>query len=192
MAAMTSAEVGFVPAETLLTVDEKRVVADDGINMNNGEVTRLHIVAPAEFAGWISEKSHLVTLVSAEGATPTGSTAREESEKVAVTMESNRRSKIRLMRKTKQSALEGERIYVKKNTVSGSLELSQETFFLWKKSRLLDQHGVHVSENRQVVRATESFSGGRLLVVGSRALATGVHYWEVKVQAAAWGSVFIG
>src|SRR3546814_5009603 len=34
--------------------------------------------------------------------------------------------------------------------------------------------------------------GGRSMVMATRGFTRGVHYWEVQVNSAQWGSVFIG
>lgn len=51
---LDSAEVGLIPQNTVISVDERRKVLPEG-------TMRLHIVAPPEWEGWASEKVRLNT-----------------------------------------------------------------------------------------------------------------------------------
>eukprot|EP01039_Chlorochromonas_danica_P000707 gene707-769_t len=181
-ASLKSEEKGFIPFGTIVTIEERRVVSGE----ENGETsltTRLRVVDPPEYVGWVSEKSHLLEVLNKadEGKAKSGD--------VAILHEINRRNKLRTLRKTKLALLESERKFTRCVSTKGEMNVSKETLFLWKKSKYAE--GVRISPDGCTVSCTDSYNG-RYMVVGSRGFSQGVHYWEVQVKSAGWGSVFIG
>jgi hypothetical protein len=83
-------------------------------------------------------------------------------------------------------------------TLTGSLEATSQTPFLLIPPRkqstanATGQPGLQISADRTRVSLSSQGGGGRGFVVGSRSFARGMHYWEVKILAAEWGSVFVG
>lgn len=68
------------------------------------------------------------------------------------------------------------------------MDFSGDNFFLLNGPK--NQTGVTLSSDFKTV--TYDSGGSRVLLLGSRGFNRGVHYWEVQVDAANWGSVYIG
>jgi hypothetical protein len=176
---LDSPDVSVCPAGVTLEVAERKLVTSDGV-----ETMRLRIVSPPEYIGWASDKSHIVKLLNEDSATEGF-----QSEEL------RRRADIRKQREDYRAKMEQKRLcqlastIVGKTIVNGSLSASSECFFLFNKSQC--NPGVKISSDFLTVTC-EGRSSGRPMVLGSRGFSKGVHYWEVQVDSAQWGSVFIG
>ena len=140
-----------------------------------------------EFAGWISEKSHIVELV-------------QEDDDAALTREVERRSVVRRRRQEQNNRKHNRnspQIKVSM-TIKAQMAVSSKRFFLLNKKQ--SSAGIVLSEDLLTatcdtnVQASENMfmGGGRGMVMATRGFSRGVHYWEVQVNSAQWGSVFIG
>eukprot|EP01038_Epipyxis_sp_PR26KG_P005374 gene5374-7452_t len=192
---LTSEDEGFCPGNTLVTVAEKRMIK------NESELTtRVRIVLPEQWKGWASEKEHILQVVgpsespeSAIQSSTASSTSKANPVDAAISLELERRSKLRVQRASKSTVLK-QKLYLNQKCrrllrVKGSLSVSEETFFLLRKSKT--GNGPTISSDFETVTSEDS-SSGRSMVLGSRGFSRGIHYWEVLVKQANWGSVFIG
>jgi hypothetical protein len=186
---LSSEDVGFCPLNTVLTASEVRYIYDS--RDDNDQTVRVRIDSPAAWrGGWASVKDHI--LLKLPDSLSQDGTVLSEAE-IAVQAEKDRRTRIRAQRKVKLEMLKSKEQAAKRRRrivqTTGALDVSQETFFLLKRRRAND--GAQVSADFTTV-SCESSSCGRTMVIGSRGFSRGVHYWEVQVNAASWGSVFIG
>jgi hypothetical protein len=104
------------------------------------------------------------------------------------------RSRILYRRAQRQHAAESraqEEARLLSVTVRARLSASADTLFLLNRATLSDADVVELSDDAVTVKCVDR-SNQRGMVLGTRGFSTGVHYWEVKVEAANWGSVFIG
>lgn len=181
-ASMQSEDLGFIPKDTVITVSKRRLVAEGSSGEESSIVPRLYVTHPEEYAGWISDKPQLI-----EECTSPEEIQRDQNK--LVEQELLRRSKIRALRKAKAALLESDKKYTKRVSLVASMSLSSETLFLWKRSSI--NEGVSISNDHMTATCAQQ-SGSRYLILGSRGFTQGIHYWEVTVKAASWGSVFIG
>jgi hypothetical protein len=177
---LDSPEVTVCPFGTVIEVSEKKLQEGE-----SQPTMRLKITSPPEFVGWASEKANIVKLISDE----------EGAHDVSIKDEMKRRMEIRQQRAEIKELNETKRLpfewfHIKpKVTLSGSLNASEESFFLLNKSQC--NPGLKLSSDFLSVTC-ESRTGGRPMVLGTRGFSKGIHYWEVQVDSAQWGSVFIG
>ena len=179
-ASLQSVDLGQIPTDTIVMVSERRQIFSQE---ESSWINRLFVCSPEEYRGWISEKPHLVIEIKGESS---NNRALTDS---ALLEEIKRRSKIRLVRQTKKIQDSTQKKRYKSITVVGELHVSAEIFFLLKRSKFTES-SVNFATDFTSIKCSES--GGRSLVLGSRGFSHGVHYWEVEVKSANWGSVFIG
>ena len=171
--AMDSEDLGFCPVGTLITVTEKRYVETE----KKEYTTRVKIVSPPEWRGWVSLKDHLLEQVASIPAS-------ESSADPAILVELDRRAKVQSQRKLRakmRAKLSKSRTYRRCVKTSGSFDLSTDTFFLLRKgqksgSDRSDRGGPKISPDFLTVSGDESNSH-RALAFGSRGFSRGVHYW---------------
>jgi len=172
--AIDSEDLGFVPQNTTILVAEKRLEFD--ASSSPSETRRIRIVSPAQYAGWISEKGHIVNPIE------------EEFIDAELNAELDHRLQVRLHRSHKGTSDAGA-TNRRLASGTGSLDVSSETLFLLNGSQR-GSSGITISSDFKTV--TCEGGGGRAMVLGSRGFTRGVHYWEVQVDSSSLGSVFIG
>ena len=173
------AEVGLAPAWTALNVAER-------VRLPGG-TTRLRVVAPSRWAGWASEKDHIVRREP----------PRAEVARAARAREARRRRRVRKAREDADKA-RVTRLERKRRAKRPAVELPpvRATWACRAETRhLLDRRecgaGLKVSEDLLTATCTAP-RRGRGLALASTRMRTGRHYWEVAVERATWGSVFVG
>ena len=176
---LDGAEVGLAPAWTALNVAER-------VRLPGG-TTRLRVVAPAKWAGWASEKDHILRREP----------SRAEVARAARAREARRRRRVRKAREDADRA-RVTRLERKRRAKRPNVELPpvKATWACCAEARhLLDRRecgaGIKVSEDLLTATCTAP-RRGRGLALASTRMRTGRHYWEVQVERATWGSVFVG
>jgi hypothetical protein len=177
-ASFKSEDLGFCPQNTTCYVDEKRMTRNEA--EGNSWTSRIHICSPATVSGWISDKDKLIEKIS------DGAFANVDP---AVQMELARRNKLRTMKRSNVTLGRPAKHQVQLIKLNAEVSLSTELPFLLKKSRHCEN--LSISKDFTTVTCPEGGSG-RQIVLGSKGFAHGIHYWEVHVKAANWGTVFIG
>jgi len=169
-----SEEVGLIPHGTIIEVSERRRIADGTM--------RLKIISPSDWIGWASEKEQLVE--------------REESVEADKEREVERQKLVRGVRQqerkrraTEAAKAEDEKRRTVRATVSGRAKLSSKIFF--HLDRMQCSPGIKVSDDFLTATYDRSIAG-KAMVLGTKGFRQGMAYWEVKVEHANWGSVFIG
>lgn len=179
-ASFKSQDIGFCnPSDKIISINERRLVTNES---DNGSWTaRLFVKVPMEGRGWISDKDRLVQRITS---------GMQRVEDPSIKNELIRRAKLRAMRKSRSTiATTPSRNQVQLMQLRAELDVSSETFFLLKKTR--HSEALNISKDFTTVTCPEG-SSGRQMVLGSRGFTHGIHYWEVDVKAASWGTVFIG
>lgn len=179
---LDSPEVTVCPFGTIIEVAEKKL--QEGPN-DSSPTMRLKIISPVEYAGWASEKANIVKLLSEEDGANDSTIKEEMKRRMDVRQQ---RLEIKSLRETNRRTLE-KFPSVPKISLNGTINVSEECFFLLNKSQC--NTGLKLSDDFLSVTC-ESRSSGRPMVLGTRGFSKGVHYWEVQVDSAQWGSVFIG
>ena len=171
--------MGLAPAWTALNVAER-------VRLPGG-TTRLRVVAPSRWAGWASEKDHIVRREP----------SRAEVARAARAREARRRRRVRKAREDADKA-RVTRLERKRRAKRPAVELPpvRATWACRAETRhLLDRRecgaGLKVSEDLLTATCTAP-RRGRGLALASTRMRTGRHYWEVAVERATWGSVFVG
>jgi hypothetical protein len=169
---LNAEERGGIPGGTTVTVSERRFLEAEG-------VWRLRVSEPRSYDGWISEKDHICRR----------EVSREQAEARALEAEISRRAAVR--RKRSQAAAHAAatlKVPSLECKLQGVFRASTEVLFLLDRSTA--SPGLLVSPECTSVECEGG--GARSMVLGSKGFQTGKHYWEVKVEACNWGSVFIG
>jgi hypothetical protein len=177
-ASFQSEDLGFCAQNTICYVDEKRMARNEA--ESNAWTSRIHICSPPSVSGWISDKDRLIEKVS-DGAFA--------SVDPAIQIELARRNKLRSMKRSNAMLGRHTNHQVQLVKINAEVSLSTELPFLLKKSRHCEN--LLISKDFTTVTCPEG-GGGRQIVLGSKGFAHGIHYWEVHVEAANWGTVFIG
>ena len=188
---LSSLELGIVPMDTILEITRVEMLESAA---DSDRCTRLLIGKPAKWkGGWVSDKNHIVTKVEVDGDKEIENELKRRS-----VVRANRARRIQndIKAKTERAGKIGlvPRIVSHEVLFSASVE----TFFLlggygsrrFGRSQLSD--AVSISDDFTTVTVSGGRGQSRSLVLGSRGFQRGVHYWEVQVEAAQWGSVFIG
>lgn len=180
-------EIGLAPHATALWVAER-------LRLAHGTL-RLRIVAPERWIGWASEKEHIVT--------------REPScQELAREARSREQAQVRLESMKSQvlkSRAQRRRIYYAHGDINGdsfkssTAALNARVTACFKASRrspfLLDrlQCASNISISPDLLTASGTAPRrGCGVVLGTKRMRRGLHYWEVRVEQATWGSIFIG
>jgi hypothetical protein len=167
LSTLDSEDLGVCPESTYVSVTEKRLLTSLG-----EESMRLKIAEPAQYRGWITEKSHIATLIQDE-ATLAATAAENADPEIAA--EIIRRSQVRTHRSL-LTAKYSKRVCEKLVNLTGTLDVSSETFFLLNGAQ--KKAGVTISPDFNKV-SYNAQGGGRSMALGSRGFTRGVHYWEV-------------
>lgn len=110
--------------------------------------------------------------------------------------EKDRRVSVRFQRQQERARRESairqareEKLRSVELTASGHFSVSTKRFFLLDRTHC--GGGLVVSEDMMTVTYDGSGSG-KMMALGTKGFRQGIAYWEVKVEHASWGSVFIG
>ena len=106
---------------TIVSVSEKRLLTSFG-----EESIRLKISEPLEYRGWITEKAHITALIEDEATLAANAAENADPE---ITAELVRRSSVRAHRDL-LAVKHSKQISQKLVKLSGTLDVSEETFFL--------------------------------------------------------------
>lgn len=171
LSTLDSEDLGVCPEGTFVSVVEKRLMTSLG-----EESVRLRISEPPQYRGWITERAHIAILV--EDADSLAAAAAESADP-EVSSEILRRSQVRAHRAL-LTGKHSKKVSEKLVTLTGSLDVSTETFFLLNGA--LKKAGVSISPD--FTRVCYNNQGGRSMALGSRGFTRGVHYWEVRLGLA--------
>jgi hypothetical protein len=171
LSSLDSEDLGVCPEGTFVSVVEKRLMTSLG-----EESVRLRISEPPQYRGWITERAHIAILV--EDADSLAAAAAESADP-EVSSEILRRSQVRAHRAL-LTGKHSKKVCEKLVTLTGSLDVSTETFFLLNGA--LKKAGVSISPD--FTRVCYNNQGGRSMALGSRGFTRGVHYWEVRLGLA--------
>jgi hypothetical protein len=227
-----SQDLGFVAQDTVLSIGERRILTSssgtthtagsDSTATAGEKTTRLRVVAPEQYKGWVSEKSHIVERLNGG------------VEDLALASEIER---VRRVRQARASASKAGGVRAggvtsldddgptKLVTINGHLSVSRDTLFLLNgkhsaaigdpaashpdnsdprfgdpgsrsRDTATDQGkgGVRVTQDFETAECFQQYDGrhGRPMVLGSRGFKRGRHYWQVTIDRAEWGCIFIG
>ena len=187
---LDGAEVGLAPAWTSLDVSER-------VRLPGGTL-RLRIVAPAKWAGWASEKEHIVRREPSRAELAADARSRERSRRRRVRRERDDREKHRLkvLDKKRVAWVRDDERRAKAAVEDEACAAVVATFACsTARDHVIDRRecgpGVAVSDDLLTATCTAP-RFGRGLALAAKCMRTGLHYWEVRVERATWGSVFVG
>lgn len=185
-----------IPSGTIVEVAEMRSMrptsSDDSNSSSSSSasseptselqsIIRLRVISPAEYIGWVNDKS--VSRINA-------SVCSSDPE---VLRELGRRAQIRTARvlaARKDGAKQEESLAAKDSVmVNGHLDASAECLFLLNGTQR--STGVSISTDFKTVTASPQCQG-RSMALGSRGFSRGTHYWEVQIDSLVNGNIFIG
>ena len=214
-------EVGLAPCGARLQVAER-------LRLPAGTV-RLRIVRPSRWAGWASDKEHIVRHEPSRGEQAHDLRARERARRAVVRRERRRlassaqqhceRRAAATLQRAAASQCDARRRrrhlftrvlgfgcggkhhhhssstpstdggHMSSTPVEGIVSVSRGVSFVLDRREC----GAGIEVSPDLLTATCSAPRlGRGLVLGSQRMRRGVYYWEVRVERATWGSVFVG